>query len=158
MGLQWFQENAWAAWLGAAAVLGLAELLSLDLVLLMLACGALVGMLVSLTPAGLPLQIIAAAIASISMLLLVRPNIVRRLHSGPDLRTGFSALVGKEGFAIAEVSVHGGQVKLAGEVWSARPYDDDDVIPVGAKVEVFEIRGATAYVHEVPQLGNWPGR
>jgi membrane protein implicated in regulation of membrane protease activity len=153
-GWQWFQDNAWAAWLAAAFLLGLAELMSLDLVLLMLAGGALVGMLVSLTPAGVPVQILAAAMASISMLLLVRPNIVRRLHSGPDLRTGPAALVGREGFAVAEVTVHGGQVKLAGEVWSARPYDDDDVIPVGAKVEVFEIRGATAYVHEVPRLGS----
>jgi len=137
-----------------ARLLGLAELLSLDLVLLMLAGGALVGLLVSLTAAGVPLQIVAAAVTAISMLLLVRPNIVRRLHNGPELRTGPAALIGKEGFALAEVTVHGGQVKLAGEVWSARPYDDDDVIPVGAKVEVFEIRGATAYVHEVPQLGS----
>src|SRR5437879_4722771 len=100
--MQWFQDNAWAAWLAAACLLGLAELLSLDLVLLMLAGGALVGMLVSLTPAGLPLQIIAAAVTAISMLLLVRPNIVRRLHSGPELRTGPAALIGKEGFAVAE--------------------------------------------------------
>lgn len=153
-GLQWFQDNAWAAWLAAATLLGLAELLSLDLVLLMLAGGALVGMVVSLTPAGVAAQVLAAALASISMLLLVRPNVVRRLHSGPDLRTGSAALLGKQGFAVAEVTEHGGQVKLAGEVWSARPYVDDDVIPVGARVEVFEIRGATAYVHEVPRLGS----
>jgi membrane protein implicated in regulation of membrane protease activity len=64
-----------------------------------------------------------------------------------------AGLVGKEGFAVAEVTVHGGQVKLAGELWTARPYDEYAVIPAGAKVQVFEIRGATAYVHEVPQLG-----
>jgi membrane protein implicated in regulation of membrane protease activity len=149
----WFQDNAWAVWLAAAIVLGLAELVSLDLVLLMLAGGALVGMLVALTSAGVPFQLLAAAIASASMLLLVRPNIIRRLHTGPELRTGVAGLLGQSGFAVAEVSVHGGQVKLAGELWTARPYDEDDVIPAGAKVEVFEIRGATAYVHEVPQLG-----
>src|SRR4051794_7828542 len=149
---QWFQDNVWAMWLAAAVLLGLAELVSLNLVLLMLAGGAVVGMLVSLTPAGVGVQVLAAVAASISMLLLVRPNMIRRLHTGPDLRTGPAALIGKEGFAVAEVTVHGGQVKLAGEVWTARPYDDDEVIPVGAKVQVFEIRGATAYVYEVPQL------
>ena len=49
--------------------------------------------------------------------------------------------------------MHGGLVKLAGETWTARPYDEDLVIPPGAKVEVFEIRGATAYVHPLPELG-----
>jgi membrane protein implicated in regulation of membrane protease activity len=88
------------------------------------------------------------------MLAAVRPNIVRKLHSGPDLKTGHAALVGREGFALTDVTVHAGQIKLAGEVWTARPYDDDCVIASGAKVEVFEIRGATAYVSEVPQLGS----
>ena len=150
---QWFQENPWSIWLAAAILLGVAELVSLNLVLLMLAGGALAGMVVALTPAGVGIQVLAAVVTSISMLLLVRPNIIRRLHTGPDLRTGSAALVGTEGFALAEVTAQGGQVKLAGEVWTARPYVDDDVIPIGAKVQVFEIRGATAYVHEVPQLG-----
>jgi membrane protein implicated in regulation of membrane protease activity len=88
------------------------------------------------------------------MLLLVRPNIVRRLHAGPELRTGVAALLGKEGFTVDEVTVHGGQVKLGGEVWSARPYSEGATIPEGATVQVFEIRGATAYVHEVPALGS----
>lgn len=154
MDWQWLQDNAWGVWLAAAIVLALAELVSLDLVLLMMAVGALVGMLVSLTPAGIPVQVLAAALASASMLLLVRPNIVRRLHNGPDLRTGIDGLLGQSGIAVAEVTEHGGQVKLAGEVWTARPYVEDDVIPAGAKVEVYEIRGATAYVHEVPRLGS----
>jgi membrane protein implicated in regulation of membrane protease activity len=149
----WLQENDWAVWLAAAIALALAELVSLNLILLMLAAGALVGMLVSFTNLGIPAEVLAAALASVSMLLLVRPNIIRRLHPGPELRTGVAGLVGKEGFAVAEVTVHGGQVKLAGELWTARPYDEYAVIPAGAKVQVFEIRGATAYVHEVPQLG-----
>jgi membrane protein implicated in regulation of membrane protease activity len=43
-------------------------------------------------------------------------------------------------------------VRIAGEVWTARPYDDDAVIEPGAKVDVFEIRGATAVVHKIPEL------
>jgi membrane protein implicated in regulation of membrane protease activity len=53
---------------------------------------------------------------------------------------------------ISEVSCDGGQVRIAGEVWTARPYDDDAVIEPGAKVDVFEIRGATAVVHKIPEL------
>jgi membrane protein implicated in regulation of membrane protease activity len=149
------RDNMWGTWLGLAMLLGVAELFSLNLVLLMLSVGALVGMLVALLGLGIPLQIVFAAGASIAMLSFIRPEMLEKLNrGGPNLRTGTHALIGKEGFAIDEINAHGGQVKLGGEVWSARPYIDDEVIPAGAKVELFEIRGATAYVHEVPQLGS----
>ena len=151
--MEWFRDYDWAVWLGAAMALGVAELTSLDLVLLMLAAGCLVG--AGVAGAGLPfvLQALAAVAASAAMLVLVRPSVVRRLHSGPGLVHGPAALVGEQGFALSEVDARGGQVKLGGEVWTARPYDETAVIPPGARVEVFEIRGATAYVHEVPELG-----
>lgn len=152
--MEWLQENAWALWLGAAMVLGVAELASLDLVLLMLAVGCLAGAGVAAAHLPFLVQALAAVVASVAMLALVRPSVVRRLHSGPALLHGAEALVGTEGFALTEVDARSGQVKLGGEVWTARPYDDSAVIPSGARVQVFEIRGATAYVHEVPELGS----
>ncbi len=151
--MDWLQEHTWSVWLAAAMVLAVAELASLDLVLLMLAVGCLVGAGADLV--GLPLlaQALAAAATSVAMLAVVRPSVVRRLHSGPELRHGPAALVGQEGFALVDLDARGGQVKLGGEVWTARPYDESAVIPAGARVEVFEIRGATAYVHQVPELG-----
>ena len=152
--MDWLREWDWALWLGAALALGVAELASLDLVLLMLAAGCLVGAAVAF-PAAMPvlLSALAAAAVSAAMLVLVRPSVVRRLHSGPTLVQGHAALVGQEGFALTAVDARSGQVKLAGEVWTARPYDDTAVIARGARVHVVEIRGATAYVHEVPELG-----
>jgi len=150
---EWLREWDWGVWLGLAMLLGVLELFSLDLVLLMLASGAVVGMIAALVGLPVAVQIIGAAAASVAMLALVRPNAVKRLHSGPDLKQGHEALVGEEGFTVAEITMQGGQIKIAGEVWTARPYDETAVIPVGAKVRVFEIRGATAYVDEVPQLG-----
>jgi membrane protein implicated in regulation of membrane protease activity len=152
--LDWMRENAWAVWVGLAIVLGVAELASLDLVLLMLAVGALAGMGAALLDLEVWAQILAATLASIAMLAFVRPSFIKRLHSGPDLQHGFTGLIGKEGLTVAEISAQSGQIKLAGEIWTARPYDEYAVIPVGAKVQVFEIRGATAYVHEVPELGS----
>ena len=151
--MDWLGENMWAAWLGAALVLGLAELASLDLVLLMLAIGAIAGMVTAGFTDVFAIQALVALATSVGMLAFVRPSIVKRLHSGPDLRAGIDALVGREGFALSEISVHGGTIKLSGEVWTAQPYDDTEVIPDGAKVQVVQIKGATAYVHEVPQLG-----
>ncbi|HET6562470.1 MAG TPA: NfeD family protein [Marmoricola sp.] len=150
---EWIRENAWAVWLGLSMVLGVAELASLDLVLLMLAVGALAGMGAALLDLQVWVQVLAATAASVAMLAFVRPSFVKRLHTGPDLQHGFAGLVGKEAFTVAEITAQGGQIKLAGELWTARPYDETAVIPAGAKVQVFEIRGATAYVHEIPELG-----
>jgi membrane protein implicated in regulation of membrane protease activity len=144
----------WQAWLGLAIALGVAEMFSLDLILGMLAVGAVVGMIVALTSITLPFQVLAAVAASAAMLMLVRPSIVKRLHSGPELKLGHTALVGKQGVVLDQVTRDSGQVRIEGEVWTARPYDEDAVIEPGAPVDVFEIRGATAYVHRIPTLGS----
>lgn len=148
--MDWLQD--WQGWLGLAIALGVAELFSLDLVLLMLASGALVGVLVALLGAPIALQILAAVAASAGMLALVRPSVVKRLHAGPELTLGHAALVGKQGVVVQEVTGQGGQVTINGDLWTARPYDETQVIEPGATVDVFEIRGATAFVHRVPTL------
>jgi membrane protein implicated in regulation of membrane protease activity len=148
----WFQD--WQAWLGVAIALGVAELFSLDLVLLMMATGALAGMVVALVGLGWPVQVIAAVAASVGMLALVRPNIVKRMHAGPELTLGHAALVGKQGVVVDQVYLHGGQIRVGGDLWTARPYDETEVIEPGAAVDIFEIRGATAYVHRIPTLGS----
>lgn len=150
--MDWLRENAWEIWLGLAMLLGVAELFMLDLVLLMLASGALVGMITALVGLPLAVQIIAAVSTSVAMLAFARPTMVKRLHRGTELKHGPAALVGQEAFVTAELTPQAGQIKLAGEIWSARPYDEMSTVPVGAKVQVLEIRGATAYVHEIPQL------
>src|SRR5690349_1547588 len=109
-------DYGWAVWLGAALVLGVAELASLDLVLLMLAAGCVAGAVVAGVGAPFLLQALAAAAVSLAMLALVRPNVLKKLHNGPDLVHGHAALVGQEGFAVSQVDARSGQVKLAGEV------------------------------------------
>jgi membrane protein implicated in regulation of membrane protease activity len=149
--IAWFGDHMSATWLAVAMVLGLAELVSLDLILLMLAGGALAGVVASLF-LPVSVQVIVAVLTAVGMLAFVRPSVVKRLHGGPDLVTGHQKLVGKQGVVISEVSCDAGQVRIAGEVWTARPYDDDAVIEPGARVDVFEIRGATALVHKIPEL------
>jgi len=151
--VEWLGENLWAAWLALAVALGVAEMVSLDLILIMMAAGALIGALAALLSFPLVLQVLLASGGALAMLLLVRPNLVKKLHSGPDLVLGTNKLVGQEGIVTEELSQHQpGRVKLAGEIWSACPYDESLVIPAGSKVEVFAIRGATAYVHPVGEL------
>lgn len=150
--MDWLRDNMWQAWAALAVLLGVAELFSLDLILLMLAAGAVVGVVTATIGLPVSLQFLAAAATSIAMLALVRPGVVKRLHHGPDLVQGHDKLIGKTGVVLERVSTDGGQVRISGEVWSARPYDDDDVIEVGSRVDIFAIRGATAVVHKIPEI------
>jgi membrane protein implicated in regulation of membrane protease activity len=151
--MEWLGDHLAAAWLILAVALGVAELVSLDLVLIMVAAGSIVGALAAVASFPVILQVLLAAGASTAMLALVRPNLVKKLHQGPDLVTGTGKLVGQQGIVTEELSTHQpGRVKVAGEIWSACPYDESLTIAPGATVEVFAIRGATAYVHPVGEL------
>ncbi|MGA8845241.1 MAG: NfeD family protein [Nocardioides sp.] len=151
--MDWISENAWSAWLAAAALLGVAEMFSLDLIMIMLAVGAVAAMVLALVGAPLALQVVAAAAVSVGMLALVRPSMAKRLHHGPTLTQGHEKLLGQRGTVTQEISgLQVGRIRLAGEVWTAAPYDESMSIAEGETVEVLQIRGATAYVHPVPQL------
>jgi membrane protein implicated in regulation of membrane protease activity len=136
--------QAWVWWLIGAAGLLVVELLTLDLVFAMLAGGAVAGAAVS--AAGLPVQVGVALVVSLAGVLVVRPVALRHLRNTPELRTGTAALVGRQCVVLDRVDSRGGQVKLAGEVWSARSYDGFSVFEPGAEVLVLEIAGATALI------------
>jgi membrane protein implicated in regulation of membrane protease activity len=138
---------SWIAWLIAAAALGVAESFTLTLAFGLLAAAALIAAIVAGVGASLLAQVLAFAITAGVGLLIVRP-IARRQMTHPSLvREGSYALVGKRAVVIEEVTGTQGLVKLAGEVWSARALDEDQVIPAGTPVDVMEIEGATAIVY-----------
>jgi membrane protein implicated in regulation of membrane protease activity len=143
----------WLIWLCVAAGLAILELLSLDLVLLMLATGAFAATLVAIPSDSLVLEALVAIVVSAGMLSMVRPSLVQRLHRGsPELRIGPQRLVGQRAEVTTAISAqHPGQVIIAGEQWTAQPYDETDVIAAGSTVEVLAIKGATAYVHPLPK-------
>jgi membrane protein implicated in regulation of membrane protease activity len=138
---------AWIVWLIVAAVLGVAELVTFTFALGLLAVGALVAAAVGALDLGLPFQLLAFVIASAAGLGVVLPIARRHVKQPPLLRTGPAALVGRPAHVLEEVNGRGGRVRIGGEVWSARSYDETLVIPVGADVDVMQIEGATALVY-----------
>lgn len=139
--------GAWIIWLIVAGVLGVAELLTLTLALGLLAVAALAAGIIGAAGLGLPLQLGAFAVVAAAGLGLIRPIAIRHIKQPPPLRTGVAALVGKTAIVIEEVNGHGGRVRIGGEVWTSRAYDEDLVIPVGTKVDVLQIEGVTALVY-----------
>ncbi|MEU3253142.1 NfeD family protein [Streptomyces sp. NPDC006997] len=137
----------WFLWLLAAAALGAAEFFTLTLFFGLLAGAALVAAVVAGLGVGLLGQLLALGAATVAGVVLVRPVALRQLAEQPLVRDGSDALVGKRAEVVQEVTATRGLVKLSGEEWSARAYDESLVIPVGALVDVMEIEGATAIVY-----------
>jgi membrane protein implicated in regulation of membrane protease activity len=134
-------------WFAAAGILMLVELITANLLFASLALAALAATGAAAFGADIAVQGIVFGVASAISLLLLRPIALKHLKKqGRDTATNTDALLNREGFALTEVTERGGQVKVAGEVWSAKTFGAD--IAVDAKVRVKEIRGATAVVEE----------
>jgi membrane protein implicated in regulation of membrane protease activity len=137
----------WIAWLITAAALGVAEFFTLTLAFGLLAAAAVVAAVVAGLGGPLLAQVLAFAISAATGLLIVRPIARRHMTHPPLVREGSDALIGKKAVVMEEVTSARGLIKLSGEEWSARAFDEYQVIPVGALVDVMEIEGATAIVY-----------
>lgn len=124
-----------------------AEALTGDMFLIMLGGGALAAAGSSALFDG-PVWVdgVVFLVVSLLLLALVRPTLRRRLSSAAALETGIQALEGKKAVVLEQITQHHGQVKLDGEVWTARPLNDHDVYQPGDQVTVMRIDGATAVV------------
>ena len=133
-------------WLVCAVALAGAEALTGDLSLLMLSGGALAA--AGSTALGLPLWADGAVflVVSVLLLVLVRPALRRRLDTGRGLQEPMRALEGKSAVVVERIGAEGGQVKLDGEVWTARAFNSGDAYEPGDRVTVMHIDGATAVV------------
>ncbi len=135
-------------WFIVAAILGVVEIFTLDLTLLMLAGGAIAGGTVMLLGGPVILAVVVAAMVSSLLLFALRPWLLRSMRKrGVDLpETNVAALIAMQGRTLEQVSSTGGRIKLRGEVWSARTEEGSHIIAEGADVVVVKIDGATAIV------------
>jgi membrane protein implicated in regulation of membrane protease activity len=140
--------DAWIIWLVVGCVLGLGEMHTGGFFLAPFAVGALVAAIVSLAGVGAVLAVIVFLLASLFVLATLRPLARRHHRVPPSIRTGAAALVGRDATVLERIANHEGVgcVRIDSEVWTARSYDEDDVIDAGERVQVVEIRGATALV------------
>lgn len=138
---------AWLWWIGIALLLFVVEMLTLDLLFVMLGASALVAAVAAAFGLNVPVQIVVFALVALVLLMAVRPIALRHLRGrlGKEV-TNIDAHIGRPAVVVQEVSAGGGRVKLSGEVWSARSDDDVEVLPVGEEVRVVRIDGATAIV------------
>ena len=135
-------------WILLAVIFAAGEVMTLGFFLAPFAAGALLGAIADLAGAGAAVSVIVFLVSSALFFGLLRPVARRHLRTPAQLRTGTAALVGKTATVTARIDAGSGAVKLEGEIWTARPYDPDEVIESGSRVHVIEIQGATALVSE----------
>jgi membrane protein implicated in regulation of membrane protease activity len=138
-------------WLIVSVGLVVAEIFSLDLVLIMFAAGALAAAGTAAIGAPVFVQALVFAIVSVFAFGLVRPLAQRKLQaSGDQTPMGIEALKGSTALVLEQVDEHSGLVKIGGEQWTARVYDATQILEPGQKVQVIDIKGATALVWRQP--------
>jgi membrane protein implicated in regulation of membrane protease activity len=137
---------AWVVWAIGAAILAAGEAATAALVLGPLALAAAVAAIVGAAGAGFGIQVLAFILGSVAALGILRPIAKRHMRMPAHVRTGAAALIGCSATVLEQVDRDGGRVKIGGEIWSARSYDEDQVIEPGDRVEVLKIDGATALV------------
>ncbi len=139
---------SWIVWLIAACVLGVAEMHQGGFYLAPFALGAVLAAIVSLLGVGFALAAVVFMVSSGIVLATLRPVARRHRRLPPAIRTGAAALVGRKAIVLERIANDEGVgcVKIDGEVWTARSYDEEQVFDPGERVEVVEIRGATALV------------
>jgi membrane protein implicated in regulation of membrane protease activity len=138
---------AWLLWLIAAGLFGVGEMVSLDLVLLMFAGAALGGMTVALLGGDVPFQLIAFIGVSAVLLGLVRPIAKRHLTDKTPLQLdGTETLIGRTAMVTRAIDSSGGRIKVGADEWTARSQYDGEAFPIGSRVRIMKVDGATAVV------------
>ena len=138
----------WVVWMLAAGVFAVGEIFTMGFFLAPIAIAAVMAAAAALLGAGLALQMVVFILISIASLAVLRPVARGHLRTPAQIRTGTAALVGRQATVLERVDAQGGSIKLAGEVWSARSFDEDRAFEPGQRVEVLKIEGASALVHE----------
>jgi membrane protein implicated in regulation of membrane protease activity len=142
--------DPWVLWLIAAVIFAVGEIATLGFFLAPFAGGALLAAIVAAAGGGTLVALLVFLLVSGVLLGALRPLARSHKRMPAQLRTGTAALVGRT--AMVTERIHNdegtGCVKLEGETWTARAYDEDVVIEPGRRVQVMEIRGATALVTE----------
>ncbi|SCG44931.1 Membrane protein implicated in regulation of membrane protease activity [Micromonospora coxensis] len=136
-------------WIVLGVLLGVAEIFTTTLFLMMFAAGAFAAAGAAALGAPVPVQAVVFAVVSALSVLLARPVIKR--HARGTLETGeqpfgVEALEGTTALVLERVDTDHGLVKIDGELWTARAYDATQSFEPGERVQVIKVRGATALV------------
>jgi membrane protein implicated in regulation of membrane protease activity len=136
----------WVVWALGAGILAAGEVVTLGFFLGPIAIAAALAAIAAAIGVSVEVQVAIFAVASAASLAFIRPVAKRHMRTPARLRSGTAALVGTRALVLERVDIDHGQVKIGGEIWTARAYDETEVYEPGTRVDVMKIEGATALV------------
>ena len=140
----------WVFWLIAAGVFFIIEMATIGFLVFWLGIGALLAMLTSFVTDSIFIQALVFVVTSTLLLIFTRPLVDKFIKTPKELKTNAYSIIGKKAIVISKINnIEGvGQIKIDGDVWSAKSFDDED-IPEDTEVEITEIDGVKAVVKRI---------
>lgn len=141
------------AWLIALVVFLVIEGVTVTLVCIWFAGGALIGMLAAALHAPIWLQVLLFLLVSIILLVYTRPIAMKYFNKNRE-KTNVSGVIGKQAIVVDEIdNLQGlGKVTVGGQEWTARNVAEEGIIPVGTVVVVEEVKGVKLMVRSTPKV------
>lgn len=141
--LEWIQLPI--VWVILVVIFGLIESMTLGLTSIWFGAGALVALAASLLNMSFLVQIVAFILVSLMMLIYTRPVVKAYLKIG-KVKTNSEGLIGEKGLVVQRIEAFKtGQVKVHGQLWTAREIEDREV-EINTTVEIMEIEGVKLIV------------
>ena len=142
----------WVFWLIAAGVFFIIEMATIGFLVFWLGIGALLAMVTSFVTDSIIIQSVVFLVSSTLLLVFTRPLVNKFIKVPKEVKTNAYSIIGKKGIVISKINnIEGnGQVKIDGDVWSAKSVDDTD-IPKDSEIEIVEIDGVKAVVKKVSE-------
>lgn len=137
----------WVYWLIAAGVFFVIEIATIGFLIFWLGIGALLAMITSFFIDSFVVQFVVFLISSTLLIIFTKPLIDKFVKIPNEVKTNAYSIIGKKAIVILPINniTGNGQIKIDGEVWSAKSYNDEE-IPKDIEVEVVEIDGVRAVV------------
>ena len=140
----------WVFWLIAAGIFFIIEMATIGFLVFWLGIGSILAMLTSFITDSILIQSLVFVITSTLLLIFTRPLVDKFIKVPKEIKTNAYSIIGKKGIVISKINnIEGtGQIKIGGEVWSAKSSENED-IPENTEIEIVEIDGVKAVVKEI---------
>ena len=140
----------WVFWLIAAGIFFIIEMATIGFLVFWLGIGAILAMVTSFITDSILIQSLVFVITSTLLLIFTRPLVDKFIKVPKEIKTNAYSIIGKKGIVISKINnIEGtGQIKIGGEVWSAKSFENED-IPENTEIEIVEIDGVKAVVKEI---------
>ena len=140
----------WVFWLITAGIFFIIEMATIGFLVFWLGIGALLAMVTSFFTDNIIAQFVVFLVTSTLLIIFTRPLVNKFIKIPKEIKTNAYSIIGKRGIVISKINnVEGnGQIKIDGEVWSAKSLDEEE-IEKNTEIEIVEIDGVKAVVKKV---------